>query len=201
MSCKSLRQESNPHLGRTKGACLPLTLRRRAGGGPAGWAGPAFGDGGIRTRTFRCKRGAGKGRPTGFEPAPRGSRPRMLPLHHGHHVVGGADDRIRTGAFSADNRVLLPLSYIREGTWRWRGWDSNPRSRAHEAREDNRSSTALGETHSVQRVWSAGFEPAVSGSRNRRSGQALLRPDARGGTPQSPPRQYPRRDSNPQLPG
>ncbi len=26
---RSLRQESNPHLGRTKGACLPLTLRRR----------------------------------------------------------------------------------------------------------------------------------------------------------------------------
>jgi hypothetical protein len=26
---------------------------------------------------------------------------------------------------------------------RWRGWDSNPRSRAHEAREDSRSSTAL----------------------------------------------------------
>src|SRR4051794_33571285 len=26
----------------------------------------------------------------------------------------------------------------------WRGWDSNPRSRAHEAREDSRSSTALG---------------------------------------------------------
>src|SRR3954469_11784622 len=25
---RSLRQESNPHLGRTKGACLPLTLRR-----------------------------------------------------------------------------------------------------------------------------------------------------------------------------
>ena len=25
---------------------------------------------------------------------------------------------------------------------RWRGWDSNPRSRAHEAREDSRSSTA-----------------------------------------------------------
>jgi hypothetical protein len=29
-ACKSLRQESNPHLGRTKGACLPLTLRRPA---------------------------------------------------------------------------------------------------------------------------------------------------------------------------
>ena len=28
---RSLRQESNPHLGRTKGACLPLTLRRRGG--------------------------------------------------------------------------------------------------------------------------------------------------------------------------
>src|SRR5215203_1215051 len=28
-SMKSLRQESNPHLGRTKGACLPLTLRRQ----------------------------------------------------------------------------------------------------------------------------------------------------------------------------
>jgi hypothetical protein len=26
---KSLRQESNPHFGRTKGACLPLTPRRR----------------------------------------------------------------------------------------------------------------------------------------------------------------------------
>src|SRR5438874_4348741 len=30
---RSLRQESNPHLGRTKGACLPLTLRRRDGDG------------------------------------------------------------------------------------------------------------------------------------------------------------------------
>ena len=26
---RSLRQELNPHLGRTTGACLPLTLRRR----------------------------------------------------------------------------------------------------------------------------------------------------------------------------
>ena len=26
---RSLRQDSNPHLGRTTGACLPLTLRRR----------------------------------------------------------------------------------------------------------------------------------------------------------------------------
>jgi hypothetical protein len=37
---QSLRQESNPHLGRTKGACLPLTLRRHESG-----------DGGSRTRS------------------------------------------------------------------------------------------------------------------------------------------------------
>jgi len=29
-----------------------------------------------------------KGRPTGFEPVPRGSRPRMLPLHQSRHVFG-----------------------------------------------------------------------------------------------------------------
>ena len=68
---------------------------------------------------------------------------------------------------------------------RWRGWDSNPRSRAHEAREDSRSSTAL---HC--KVWPAGVEPAISGARSRRGGHAPLRPD-----------EYPRRDSNPQLPG
>ena len=39
-ACESLRQELNPHLGRTKGACLPLTLRRR----------DVDGDGGSRTR-------------------------------------------------------------------------------------------------------------------------------------------------------
>ena len=37
---ESLRQELNPHLGRTKGACLPLTLRRLG----------VHGDGGSRTR-------------------------------------------------------------------------------------------------------------------------------------------------------
>jgi hypothetical protein len=47
-----------------------------------------------------------KGRPTGFEPVPRGSRPRMLPLHHSHHEKRSGDDRIRTGGFSADNRAL-----------------------------------------------------------------------------------------------
>lgn len=29
-----------------------------------------------------------KGRSAGFEPEPRGSRPRMRPLHHDHHAAG-----------------------------------------------------------------------------------------------------------------
>jgi hypothetical protein len=37
---RSPRQELNPHLGRTKGACLPLTLRRQEGNRPS-WS--AFG--------------------------------------------------------------------------------------------------------------------------------------------------------------
>ena len=51
-----------------------------------------------------------EGRSAGLEPEPRGSRPRMLPLHHDHQVSG--DDRTRTGACSPDKRVLLPLSYV-----------------------------------------------------------------------------------------
>jgi hypothetical protein len=43
---RSLRQESNPHLGRTKGACLPLTLRRR------------METAGVEPAPPRCKRGA-----------------------------------------------------------------------------------------------------------------------------------------------
>jgi hypothetical protein len=38
-----------------------------------------------------ARRSRGEGRPTGFEPAPQGSRPRMLPLHHGHHVRGSGE--------------------------------------------------------------------------------------------------------------
>jgi hypothetical protein len=33
--------------------------------------------------------------PTGFEPAPRGSQPRVLPLHHGHHEKRGRPDSNR----------------------------------------------------------------------------------------------------------
>jgi hypothetical protein len=63
--------------------------------------------------------------------------PECLPLHHGH----SGDGRARTGGLSPDKRALWP-SELRPHL-ESRGWDSNPRSRAHEAREDNRSSTAL----------------------------------------------------------
>ena len=202
---RSPRQESNPHLGRTKGACLPLTLRRHRW---RRWD--------SNPHRPRCKRGARpverrprgrcgrvesnhhsarplgysqlsspmlsvrmKGRPTGFEPVPRGSRPRMLPLHHSHHDGMSGDDRTRTGGLSPDKRLLSPLSYASV----LRGWDSNPRSRAHEAREDSRSSTALRNT-------------GLAG-RSRTCDLRFPRP---AGWPSSPTtRRNPRRDSNPHL--
>jgi hypothetical protein len=57
----------------------------------------------------------------------------------------------------------------------WRGWDSNPRSRAHEAREDSRSSTAR-RSLTRAKIWSAGFEPAISDARSRWGGRSPLRP-------------------------
>ncbi len=63
--------------------------------------------------------------------------PECLPLHHGH----SGDGRARTGGLSPDKRALWPTEL--RPHLESRGWDSNPRSRAHEAREDNRSSTAL----------------------------------------------------------
>src|SRR3954447_26714324 len=54
----------------------------------------------------------GQGRPTGFEPAPRGSRPRMLPLHHSHQ-----EGARTTGFEPAASRWTAgrssPLSYVR----------------------------------------------------------------------------------------
>jgi hypothetical protein len=75
---------------------------------------------------------------------------------------------------SPDKRALWP-SELRPHR-KSRGRDSNPRSRAHEAREDNRSSTAQG-----QPAPSAGLEPAASGLRARRHHQ--LRPRGRANTP------------------
>ena len=80
--------------------------------------------------------------------------PGCFRLHHGHHE--GGDDRTRTGGLSPDKRALCSSElHPRES----RGWDSNPRSRAHEAREDSLSSTA--------QVWLAGVEPAISGAQSR----------------------------------
>src|SRR5262249_47851245 len=66
----------------------------------------------------------------------------MLPLHHSHHEARSGDDRTRTGDLSPDKRVLYAAELRPRGRTS-RGWDSNPRSRAHEARKDDRSSTAL----------------------------------------------------------
>ena len=171
---KSLRQESNPHLGRTKGACLPLTLRRQRGDGrsrtdiflvasealarlsyipgvirsvvrcgrvesnhhsarrrgysavsspvlsvrsgrgerlqPLSWVTDPGGHAQAEPGD-RLKPGTGsRGRPVGLEPTLRGSRPRVLPLHHGHRETRprSGDDRARTGAFSPDKRALCP---------------------------------------------------------------------------------------------
>ena len=83
--------------------------------------------------------------------------PECFRLHHGH----SGDGRDRTGGLSPDKRALYAAE-LRPLGGRERGRDSNPRSRAHEAREDNRSSTA--------QVWLAGVEPAVSGARSRWGG-------------------------------
>src|SRR5262245_27583938 len=98
-------------------------------------------------------------------------------LHHGHHETG------TTGLEPAASRLTSERSPLLSYAPEERGWDSNPRSRAHEAREDSRSSTA--------QVWPAGLEPAISGARSRRGGHA----------PPQPEDEHPRRDSNPQLPG
>jgi hypothetical protein len=57
---RSLRQDSNPHLGRTKGACLPLTLRR-----------PRWRRSESNRHLPRCKRGA---RPVELHPRDRSGR-------------------------------------------------------------------------------------------------------------------------------
>jgi hypothetical protein len=118
--------------------------------------------------------------------------PECFRLHHGH----SGDDRNRTGGLSPDK-----ASALRAGATpppRERGRDSNPRSRAHEAREDSHSSTA--------QVWLAGVEPAISGVRGRRGGQLPhsqkkhQRPVGAGGPTGSTSSPSPRRDRFSPLP-
>jgi hypothetical protein len=88
------------------------------------------------------------------------------------------DDRIRTGGLSRDKRALCaPELRPRQKEVAPAGVE--PASRAHEAR---------GTAVSPRRIWLAGVEPALSGSRNRR--------DDRLPYSQS---KYPRRDSNPRF--
>jgi hypothetical protein len=63
------------------------------------------------------------------------------------------NDRTRTGTLSPDKRALSALSYAPK----LRRWDLNPRSRAHEAREDGRSSPT-----GARKAPAAGIEPALS---------------------------------------
>jgi hypothetical protein len=99
-------------------------------------------------------------------------------LHHGHREAG------TTGLEPATSRLTSDCSSAAElrplGTAR--GRDSNPRLElmrlARKAPPPPRT-----------KVWPAGVEPAVSGSRNRRGGRL----------PHSQTK-HPRRDSNPQLP-
>jgi hypothetical protein len=102
-----------------------------------------------------------------------------------HPRVRKAADRIRTGTArittSDADRYTTATMLLLEPTAAWRGWDSNPRSQAHEACEDSHSSTAR---RLRRTIWPAGVEPAISGSRSRRGGHAPLRPDENvgGGT-------------------
>jgi hypothetical protein len=85
--------------------------------------------------------------------------PGCLPLHHGHHGFLGflarreaaakllpakGSETGTTGIEPATFRLTSECSCRLSYAPKLRGWDSNPRSRAHEAREDGPSSTALG---------------------------------------------------------
>ena len=166
---------------------------------------------------------------TGFEPVRRGSRPRMLPLHHSHHEAGTTgfepattrpttersgrtELRPQTSPSIARRRCRLsrrrpmpkdpsretrhtPRAEKRSGAKRCRaanaarpantarGWDSNPRSRAHEAREDSLSSTAQS-----ARLESNQRSPVPE------TGGVAVSPTGRSES------QYPRRESNPPFP-
>ena len=110
-ACESLRQELNPHLGRTKGACLPLTLRRR----------DVYGDGGSRTRNLP----GASGLLCHSELHPRGRCwkwcGRMESNHHsaGHRVysAGSSPDAQRIAA--SRRRCLLPrcARILKQGTY------------------------------------------------------------------------------------
>jgi hypothetical protein len=107
-----------------------------------------------------------RGGPGGFEPAPRGSRPRMLPFTPRPPRSG--DDRTRTGGLSPDKRALCSS-------------ELRPRSSAGGIRTHGLELMRLARTAAPlpRKVWLAGVEPALSGSRSRRGGQSPLQPAER----------------------
>jgi hypothetical protein len=109
---RSLRQELNPHLGRTKGACLPLTLRRRR------WRRSE-----SNRHLPRCKRGArpvelhpragDEVRTGGVEPPQReaaGLQPAELAVAQRPHELRVAG-RVRTGAGGVHNPGCFRLHH------------------------------------------------------------------------------------------
>ena len=208
---RSLRQESNPHLGRTKGACLPLTLRRLDG------------DGGSRTRSSslqaRCSATRASSprcstcvvRTDGVEPpqreAPRlqrgeltlaqrpleprteggrpgsnrrrrGSQPRVLPLHHGHHEAGTTG--LEPAASRLTSECSARLSYVPvecAGGIRTHGLELMRLARTTAPLPRNLAGRSR--TCGLRRPKPAGWP-------------SPLQPEANN--------EHPRRDSNPQLP-
>jgi hypothetical protein len=83
-----------PTAPRCKRGALPIELHPqvRTGGvePPQPWA-----TGLQPAELTSAQRPQDRGRTSGFEPEPRGSRPRMLPLHHDHHVKRGRPDSNR----------------------------------------------------------------------------------------------------------
>jgi hypothetical protein len=91
-------------------------------------------------------------------------------------------------ARSAQERARRPRPQGARDGRSWRGWDSNPRSRAHEAREDSLSSTALRDLAGWSRTsdlrrpkpagWPSPLQPVVhtpGGNRTRASGLRVRR--------------------------
>ena len=132
---KSLRQESNPHLGRTKGACLPLTLRRQmetAGIEPTSCSVQARGalPEHVPVRCGRMESNHHSARQRRYKPLSspmlsvrgKGDRPDSNRRLEAHNLgccryttaTMHGDDRTRTGGLSPDKRVLCTLSYAPE---------------------------------------------------------------------------------------
>ena len=136
-----------------------------------------------------CQTGSGRG---SLQTASRQASTTQIGLAHGfgRGLRRFSPQGRKTGATGfepAPSRLTSERSALFELRPQLRRWDSNPRSRAHEAREDGRSSTALGLTGrsrtcglrfpkpagwpaspTARWIPPAGLEPAASGLRARR---------------------------------